>query len=108
MTLIRYILRGFLRATLAVFLARVRAAASEPNAAAVLRDQIAAELVAPLARRLGVDRPDLRAALVSSQLIGFVVARWIVEIEALGKLTQGQAVTALAPVLQHYLIEPLS
>jgi hypothetical protein len=49
-----------------------------------MREQIAGELVAPLARRLGVDRPDLRAGLVSSQLIGFVVARWIVEIDAPG------------------------
>jgi AcrR family transcriptional regulator len=94
-------------ATLAVFLARVRAAASEPEAAAVVRDQIAGELVAPLALRLGVDRPDLRAGLVSSQLIGFVVARWIVEIEALRRLTQRQTVDLLAPVLQRYLLEPL-
>ena len=94
--------------TRAVFLARVRAAASEPEAAAVVRDQIAGELVAPLAERLGVDRPDLRAGLVSSQLIGFVVARWIVEIEALEKLTPRQAIAMLAPVLQHYLVEPLT
>jgi AcrR family transcriptional regulator len=93
--------------TLEVFLARVRAAASEPEAAAVMREQIAGELVAPLARRLGVDRPDLRAGLVSSQLIGFVVARWIVEIDALRKLRQRQAIDLLAPVVQRYLVEPL-
>lgn len=77
-------------------------------AAAIVRDQIAGELVRPLVQRLGVDRPDLRAGLVSSQLIGFVVARWIVEIEALEKLSERRAVAVLAPVLQHYLTEPLT
>jgi AcrR family transcriptional regulator len=106
--LARFLLRAWENpATLAVFLGRVRAAASEPEAAAVVRDQIAGELVAPLARRLGVDRPELRAGLVSSQLIGFVVARWIVEIEALRKLTEQQAVAMLGPVLQRYLVESL-
>jgi hypothetical protein len=76
-------------------------------AAAVVRDQIAGELVAPLAQRLGVDRPELRAGLVSSQLIGFVVARWIVEIEALGKLSQREAIAVLGQALQHSLVEPL-
>jgi len=63
--------------------------------------------VGPLARRLGADRPDLRAGLVSSQLIGFAVARWVVEVEALTALATDEAVDLLAPTVQRYLVGPL-
>ena len=91
----------------ALFIGRARAAASEPAAAKLLRDQITRELVGPLARRLGADRPDLRAALVSTQLIGWVFARWILGVEALQPLDRDEGVRVLGPTLQRYLVEPL-
>jgi AcrR family transcriptional regulator len=89
------------------FLGRLRAAASEPEAAKLLRDQITRELVGPLVRQLGSDRPALRAALVSSQLMGWVFARWVVEVEALKPLDADEAARVLGPTLQRYLVEPL-
>jgi AcrR family transcriptional regulator len=90
-----------------VFLARVRGAATEPEAAALVRDRITKEVVGPLVRTLGVDRPELRAALTSSQLFGWVVTRWLVEIEVLQTLTAADAAALIGPVLQRYLVEPL-
>ena len=92
----------------AFFLGRLRSAASEPEAACLVRDAITRELVGPLARRLGADRPDLRAGLVSSQSMGWVFARWVVEVETLKQLDVADAAAAIGPVLQHYLTEPLN
>jgi len=93
--------------TRALFVGRARASASEPEAAKLLRDQITRELIGPLARSIGADRPELRAALVSTQLIGWVFARWILEVEALRPLDVEQAARVLGPALQRYLVEPL-
>lgn len=89
-----------------VFLARVRGAATEPEAAELVRDLITGEVVGPLVRRLGVDRPERRAGLVSSQLFGWVVTRWLVEVDALAAMGREEAVAALGPVLQRYLVTP--
>ncbi|MEA2180471.1 MAG: hypothetical protein QOG77_3768 [Solirubrobacteraceae bacterium] len=89
-----------------VFEARIRAAATEPEAATMVRAMVADELVAPLVRLLGSDRPELRAGLVSTQLMGYVVARWLVGIEALAQPAR-DAAAILAPTLQRYLVEPL-
>ena len=52
----------------------VRAAASEPEAAALLREQLAEQLFGPVARELGTDEPELRANLCGSQMVGLVMA----------------------------------
>ena len=90
-----------------VFLARVRGAATEPEAAALVRERITQEVVGPLVRRLGVDQPELRAGLTSSQLFGWVVTRWLVEIDALTALSSARAAALIGPVLQRFLVEPL-
>jgi AcrR family transcriptional regulator len=89
-----------------VFLARIRAAATEPEAAEMVRDLIGRELVVPLVRLLRSDRPEVRAGLVSSQLMGYVVARYLVGVTALD-LPPAAAAELLAPTLQRYLVEPL-
>jgi len=90
-----------------VLLGRIRAAASDPEAARLLRDLVPGELVGPLTRELGVDQPELRAGLVSSQLIGFAVARWIVGVEALAALDVERSIAFLGPSLQRFLAGPL-
>jgi len=90
-----------------VFLARVRGAATEPEAAALVRDRITQEVVGPLVHRLEVEQPALRAGLTSAQLFGWMVARWLVEIEALCALSTAEAAALIGPVLQRHLVEPL-
>ena len=81
----------------------VRAAASEPEAAALLREQIKEQLFGPVAHALGGDEPELRANLVGSQMVGLVMARYVVGVEPLASVEPEAVVQALAPVLQHYL-----
>jgi hypothetical protein len=85
----------------------VRAAASEPQAAAMMRELLTRRVFQPLATALGSDDAALRANLVGSQIVGLVMARYIVGVEPLASTEPGAIVQAIAPTLQRYLVEPL-
>jgi AcrR family transcriptional regulator len=85
----------------------IRAAASEPAAAEVLREILTRRVFAPLAETLGVEDAHLRATLVGSQLVGVVMARHIVRVEPIASLATDELVQAIAPTLQRYLTGPL-
>jgi AcrR family transcriptional regulator len=85
----------------------VRAAASEPEAARMLRELISRRVFAAIAASLDVDRAELRATLVGSQVVGLVVARYIVAVEPLASLDRDQLVPAIGPNLQRYLVGDL-
>jgi hypothetical protein len=85
----------------------VRAAASEPEAARMVRELLTREVWAPGAALLGVDDAELRMNLVGSQIVGMVMARYIVGAEPLASLPPEQLVDAIGPTLQRYLIGPL-
>ena len=85
----------------------VRSAASEPEAAAMLRQLIETQLVGPIAAALGTDRAELRATLVGTQVVGLVMVRLVVAVEPLASTPSADLAAVLAPVLQHYLTGPL-
>jgi AcrR family transcriptional regulator len=86
----------------------VRAAATEPAAARMLRELLTRRVFVPLADALGVDDAQLRANLVGSQIVGLVMARYIVGVEPLATLPSADVVRAIAPTLQRYLTGSLS
>jgi AcrR family transcriptional regulator len=88
-------------------LAIVRAAASEPAAAALLRGLIEERIRDPIARALRTDDAELRAALMGSQIVGLVMARYVVRVEPLASLPPDDLVETIAPTFQRYLAEPL-
>jgi AcrR family transcriptional regulator len=81
----------------------IRAAASEEAAATQIREMIVARMLTPLARNLGADRPELRAALVSSQVVGMTFARHVVGIPALQEADRSELIGFLAQVFDVYL-----
>ena len=85
----------------------VRAAASEPEAARMVRELLGREVFARIAEALGVEDADVRASLVGSQVVGLAMARYIVGIEPLASLPPDAVAAAIAPNLQRYLVEPL-
>jgi AcrR family transcriptional regulator len=85
----------------------VRAAASDPDAAAVLRDVLTRRIFEPLAEALGSDDAQLRANLASSQMVGLVMARYVIAIEPLASADDATIAAAIAPTIQRYLVEPL-
>ncbi|MEQ6900002.1 TetR family transcriptional regulator [Nocardioides sp. YIM 152588] len=81
----------------------LRAAASEDQAAAMVRDRLVGQLLLPLASRLGTDHAELRASLMGSQIAGLVLARHIVGLPALVDADRETLAGLLGPVLAHYL-----
>jgi Tetracyclin repressor-like, C-terminal domain len=88
-------------------LAIVRAAASEPEAAALLRGLVERRIRDPIAGSLGDADAELRASLFGSQVVGLVMARYVVGVEPLASLPREHVVAALAPTFQRYLAGPL-
>jgi AcrR family transcriptional regulator len=100
---------GVLRTSegLARWTGMVRAAASDPDAAAVLRDVLTRRIFEPLAEALGSDDAQLRANLASSQMVGLVMARYVIAIEPLASTDDETIAAALAPTIQRYLVGDL-
>ncbi|MGZ4613604.1 MAG: TetR/AcrR family transcriptional regulator [Kineosporiaceae bacterium] len=86
----------------------LRAAASEEEAAAMVRDLIATRMLLPFAKRVGRDRPEFRAALVASSIVGIVMARHVVAVPPMAEASAAEIVDAIAPVLDHYLTGDLA
>jgi AcrR family transcriptional regulator len=86
----------------------VRAAASEPEVARMLREFLGRELFGPAAELLGSEDGPFRANLVGSQIVGLVMARYVIAIEPLASMPPGAVAAAVAPTLQRYLLGPLS
>lgn len=86
----------------------VRASSSEPKAAHMLREFLMREVIGPVAKALESDEPELRVSLVGSQIIGLMMARYIVELEPLASLPAERVVEMVGPTLQRYLVRPLT
>lgn len=86
----------------------LRAAASEPQAARMVRDLVAGRIVTAISASLAVEDALLRANLVASQIVGLTMARYVIRVEPLASLDPEALVDAIAPNLQRYLTEPLS
>jgi AcrR family transcriptional regulator len=84
-------------------LAIVQGASAHPGAAAALREFVRREVVARIAGVVADDRPELRANLVASQIIGMVAARYVVQVEPLASLAADEIVPLVGPTLQRYV-----
>ena len=85
----------------------VRAAASEPEAARAVREIVTARVLTPIAESLAADQPRLRASLINAQMVGLIMARYVVALEPLASAPPETIVAAIAPNLQRYLTGPL-
>jgi AcrR family transcriptional regulator len=84
-------------------LAMLQSASAHPGAAMALREFITREIVGRIAGAIEADRPELRANLVASQVIGLIAARYVVRVEPLALLDAEEVVPLVAPTLQRYL-----
>jgi len=84
-------------------LALIRSAVSEERAAAMLREFITEEILGRIARELGTPDARLRTNLVASQLVGLVMARYVIRIEPLASTPAPVLVAAIGPNLQRYI-----
>jgi AcrR family transcriptional regulator len=87
----------------APMLALVRSAAANEQAAGLLREFITHSGLGPLARAAAPDRPELRATLVASQVMGLAMARYVVHVEPLATADADALAPLIGPTLQRYL-----
>src|SRR5229473_4255367 len=87
-------------------LALIRSAVGNEDGADLLREFVTREVLGRLARALDLDQPQLRAALVASQLIGLAMLRYVVRVEPLASASATDLVAWLGPTLQRYLTDP--
>ena len=84
-------------------LTMLEAAISDPGAAEMLGEFIRHPLFSPMLDRLGSDRPELRANLISSQFVGLGLARYILKFEPIASAKAEEVVEWVAPNIQRYL-----
>jgi AcrR family transcriptional regulator len=85
----------------------LRAAASEDQAALMIRDVLVERVLTPVTARLGGENPQRRAALMGSQIAGMAFARYIVKLPPLVDADSADLAAAIGPVLEYYLTAPL-
>lgn len=85
----------------------IRAAASHPDAAQIARERLVSQLLLPVATRLGVSHAPLRAELMGTQIAGFVVGRYILQMPHVATVQRSVVSAAWKPVFDHYLTVPL-
>ena len=90
------------------FIALLRSATSNEDAARLLRELITTELLGPLAERVGTSDARLRASLVGSQLAGLAMVRYVICVEPLASTDPEILIPAVAPTLQRYLTGELA
>jgi AcrR family transcriptional regulator len=61
-----------------------------------------------LVRSLAVDRPELRAELIGTQLVGLAIARHVLRVEPLASVDHETIVAAVGPTMQRYLTGDLN
>jgi AcrR family transcriptional regulator len=94
-------------ATRTIVVGRIRAAATHPEAAELVRETVTHDLKR-LAAALSDDEPATRAVLAGAQIAGLAQARYVVRAEPLASMSAATLVDLIAPVFQHYLAEPLT
>lgn len=84
-------------------LAILRAAVTEPEATDLIRRLLTDRLLLPVAERVGGERPDLRASLLASTIVGLLTVRHVVRLQPLADATRDDLLRALVPAFEHYL-----
>ena len=69
----------------------------------LVRDGFIPVVVGPVLASLVSDRPEVRVPLVASQMIGLIVARYVIALPPLALMPAEDLVARVGPTLQHYL-----
>ena len=69
----------------------------------LLKDGFIPVVVGPVLAQLVKDRPEVRIPLVASQVVGLIVARYVIAFPTMAQMPAEDVVARMGPVLQHYL-----
>jgi AcrR family transcriptional regulator len=85
----------------------LRAAVTNAQAAERIREIFSRQLLPVVAQIVPNGDSERRAGLVASQILGFALCRYILELPSVAAMDQHAVVTALGPTIQRYLTEAL-
>lgn len=69
----------------------------------LVREGFIPVVIGPLLASLVPDRPDVRVPLVASQMIGLILARYVLALPPMAQMPADDVVARVGPVVQHYL-----
>jgi AcrR family transcriptional regulator len=84
-------------------LAVVRSGLASETAGNLLADGMLRMIFTPVAQALGTPDAAVRVQLVASQMLGLVVARYVLALQPLASLPPAEVVRLVAPSVQRYL-----
>ena len=75
----------------------------EPDGGRLISQGFVPVVLEPVGHGLGLDRPEIRMSLVASQMIGLIMARYLLRLEPLASMEPELLVETYAPTIQRYL-----
>ena len=75
----------------------------EPDGGRLISQGFVPVVLGPVGQGLGLDRPEARMSLVASQMIGLIMARYLLRLEPLASMAPELLVETYAPTIQRYL-----
>ena len=86
-------------------LALIRSAVGSEWTATLLREFLVAKVIRRVVGSLDLppEERDARGSLIASQMVGLVMARYVLRVEPLASASHGSLVAAIGPTLQRYL-----
>ncbi|GAB3274664.1 TetR family transcriptional regulator [Sinomonas notoginsengisoli] len=93
----------------AVLSAFLRTTLGSTTRTRLLRDVVRRRILSRVAEGLPYDdgERELRAALAATQVVGFIIARYVVKLEPIASLAPAEAEALLAPAVERHLTAPL-
>ena len=73
------------------------------DGATLLQEGFIPVVVGPVLAQLVADRPEVRIPLVTSQVVGLIVTRYLIALPPMAHMPAEEVVARIGPVLQHYL-----
>jgi AcrR family transcriptional regulator len=104
--LVRFFLETWESPAGSPLLALIRSVVASESAASLMREFVSQEILARVAEALELDKPQLRASLAASQLIGLAMLRYVVKVEPLASAPPKKVAAWIGPTLQHYFTDP--
>jgi len=98
----------FFRAAWGSIVGLMRLAATQPEAAAMLRGGFMDRGLLPLVEAIGASQPQTRAALIASELGGLALARLAIRVEPIASAPIETLVAWYGPTVQRYLTGPMA
>ena len=86
----------------APFVALLRSVATSDQAAEMVRQFLAREVIGRIAASLELDRPQLRAALAGSHLVGLAFMRYVIKLEPIASADADVLAAEVGPTIQRY------